>query len=419
MRHPRSMALLVALSALLLGPGAASAALFELFQHGGSATGQAGAFTARASDPSAVTYNPAALTKLQGTQVEAGLDFTNPQDKYESATGRFSAHHVISFPPAFYLTHRFGNGSPIAVGLGLDAPYWNDLNWDDALFPGRFVDRRFRLQVGELHPVLAWEVTDDLSVGGGLRYLYGTLEQTDNVIYTNPGGIIPPEEVLRDAQSNVHKLAWDLAAHYVRPAWGWGLVFRSAAELSGTGDANYEVINPGPNALTFASGRAHQSFELPDELRGGFWFAPYPELRIELDASYDRWSQVDDDVIVYSPDALGTGPSVRRRDWDNTLSLRLGVEGNVTDDFLLRGGIALEPSPVSSATIEPGFPQGDAKVYSFGFTYNLQQMSFDVGYSIHKGDARGATGQELLHPGVSSRYSADDQVWAGSLRWRF
>ncbi|HEV7516483.1 MAG TPA: hypothetical protein VGR07_09305, partial [Thermoanaerobaculia bacterium] len=75
--------------------------------------------------------------------------------------------------------------------------------------------------------------------------------------------------------------------------------------------------------------------------------------------------------------------------------------------------------PVSSSTIEPAFPQGDAKVYAVGFTYNLPQISFDVGYSLHRGDSRGASGQELLHPGVTSRYSSRDQAWAGSIRWRF
>jgi long-chain fatty acid transport protein len=421
MPHPRFAVLpKVGLVLALLSPVGAQAALFQLYQHGGAATGEDGAFTARASDPSAVYYNPAAITKLQGTQVEAGLDFTNPRDDYKSSTASIKAHHIINFPPAAYITHHFGNGSPIALGLGLDAPYWNDLNWDDALFPGRFSDRRFRLEVAELHPVLGWEVTDNLSVGGGLRYLYGTLEQTDSglIPLPTPNGLLPVE-VQRDAQTKVDALAWDVAVHYIRPAWGWGAVFQSSAKLSGTGDSNYEVIDAPSLSSPFGSGRARQAFELPEELRGGFWFAPYPELRIELDASYDRWSQEPDDVIVYTPDAFGNGPTVRPRRWDNTLSLRLGVEGNVTDNLILRGGFGVEPSPVRSATIEPGFPQGDAKVYAVGFTYNLQQMSFDVGYSLHQGDARGASGQELLHPGVTSQYTSRDQVWAGALRWRF
>ncbi len=427
--HRRTFASVIFVFATtLLDLSTAHAALFELYEHGGRATGQDGAFTARASDPSAVTYNPAAITQLPGTQVQAGFDFTNPRDDYQSATGRFSAHHVINYPPAVYVTHHLEQGSPVAVGLGLDTPYWNDLNWDQALFPGRFLDRRFRLEVGELHPVVGWEVTDGLSVGGGLRYLYGTLEQDDTGLaqVLLPSGTSPSVEVQRDAVTTVHKLAWDLALHYVRPAWGWGAVFRSAAKLDGTGTATYEPINvptlpglSGALASRFSGGSAQQSYEIPEELRGGFWFAPYPELRIELDASEDRWSREGNGVISFTPDAFGNGPVIRSRNWRDTLSLRLGVEGNVTDNFLLYGGLGMEPSPVPAASVEPGFPQGDAKVYAVGFTYNLPQMSFDVGYSLHRGDSVTASGQEPYNPDATSRYSSRDQVWAGTLRWRF
>jgi long-chain fatty acid transport protein len=90
MRHLRRVVLLC-LVAVLAGSSLASASGFGLFQHGGRAMGQAGAFTARASEPSALTYNPAAITKLDGFQVQAGLDLNNASDEYRSATGSFSA----------------------------------------------------------------------------------------------------------------------------------------------------------------------------------------------------------------------------------------------------------------------------------------------------------------------------------------
>src|SRR5687767_2057441 len=46
-------------SLALLATAPSMASGLSAFQHGGRATGQAGAFTARAADPSAVTYNPA------------------------------------------------------------------------------------------------------------------------------------------------------------------------------------------------------------------------------------------------------------------------------------------------------------------------------------------------------------------------
>jgi long-chain fatty acid transport protein len=426
MRHQR----LALAAVLLLVPQLAAASGFGLFQHGGRATGQVGAFTARAADASAVTYNPAAITRVPGLQLQAGLDFNNANDRYRSSTGGFSSEHVITFPPALYLSWK-PESSGWALGLGIDAPFWNNQNWQPVFFPGRFVTRQFKLQVFEVHPVLAYEMGEAWSIGGGVRYLYGTLEQGYNqlaVVPRPPGGTgTLAVEVESQADADVDALAWDLALHYARPAWGWGLVLRSAAELEGSGDIRHRPRDvpalPGVAedlAQRFRDGGADQSFDLPSELRGGFWFAPYPELRIELDASYQRWSELDDTVITPTSFApLGPGPRVTLRNWDDVVSLRLGLEGDITDSFALFGGVALEPSPVSGENVEPGFPRGDAMVYALGFSYNLPQLSFDVGYSFHDHDNRNAEDQEPLNPTVSSTYEARDQVWAASARWRF
>lgn len=425
MRHQR----LAMAAALLLVPQLAAASGFGLFQHGGRATGQVGAFTARAADPSAVTYNPAAVARLDGFQLQAGLDFNNAVDQYHSETGTFGAEHVIGFPPSLYMSWK-PDGAAWAFGLGIDAPFWYNENWQPVFFPARFRTRQFKLQVFELHPVLAWELGEAWSFGGGVRYLYGSMEQGFNQIVLTRRPF--PEigtvavEVEAQADADVDALAWDLALHYTRPAWGWGLVFRSAAEVEGNGDVEYRLRDvpavPGLEELLeqrFTDGSASQSFDLPSELRGGFWFAPYPELRIELDASFQRWSELGDTVLAPSPDAFGSGPRTTFRNWDDVVSLRLGVEGDINDAWALFGGIALEPSPVSGENVEPGFPRGDALVYAVGFSYNLPQLSFDVGYSYHDHDNRSAEDQELFNPTVSSTYEARDQVWSASARWRF
>src|SRR5918992_4072120 len=112
MRHPRRVVLLCLLAALAGAP-LAYASGFGLFQHGGRAMGQAGAFTARASEPSALTFNPAGITRLDGFQLQAGLDFNNADDEYISDSGTFAANHVIQFPPSLYMTWKSRN-SPFA-----------------------------------------------------------------------------------------------------------------------------------------------------------------------------------------------------------------------------------------------------------------------------------------------------------------
>ncbi len=410
----------------LLAAQSAAATSFGLFQHGGRAMGQAGAFTARADEPSAVTYNPAAITLLDGLQLQAGLDFRQVETEYNSATGSFGSKHIIDFPPHIYLTWKPGPG-PFAFGLGLDSPFWYKNDWEPRLFPGRFLQRRVELTLFELHPVVAYNLGAGWSLGGGLRYVAGDLEQDDNVLVSVPfQGQTLPVELERNASTEVDDLAWDLSLHYAAPSWGLGAVYRSKVDLKGDGDVNYEprdLILPGleaPVRQQFSDGSARLTFELPREIRGGIWYAPYPELRIELDTSWQSWSSLESTAVTYSPDRVGDGPTIQtRRDWDDTVALRLGVEGNITDELLLFGGVAMEPSPVPDDTAEPGFPKGDALVYAAGFTYSFPAISFDVGYSYHMHDDRDARRQEPEQPNVSGSYDGDEQVWGFSVRWRF
>jgi long-chain fatty acid transport protein len=427
MRHKRFV--LLCLAAGLAGTAPAAAAGFGLFQHGGRAMGQAGAFTARASEPSAVFYNPAAIVRLEGLQAQAGLDFDNPEDTYSSAAGSFSASHVIQFQPAVYATWKPQNSS-WALGIGLDTPFWYRINWKPVLFPARFLQRTFEVRVFELHPVVAYDLGGGWSLGGGARYLYGTMEQGDNaqvVVTVIPGPPSTPVEVERTAEADVDAFSWDLALHYAAPAWGWGVVLREKAELKGSGDLNYDFgdIPPGrPEVETalrnrFRNGRARQSFEIPREVRGGVWYAPYPELRLEVDASWQTWSSLENTDVIYDPRSFGTtATETTRRDWEDTLGLRLGVEGDITENFMLFGGVALEPSPVPGETLEPGFPRGDATVYAAGMSYSFPRISFDLGYSFHDHEGRNAERQEQQNPGRTGRYTGEAQVWAFAVRWR-
>lgn len=316
----RNRFLVPCLLAGFLAAGSAAATSFGLFQHGGRAMGQAGAFTARASEPSAVTYNPAAITRLDGLQIQAGLDFKQAETEYSSATGDFSAKHIIDFPPHIYLTWKPGSG-PFAFGLGLDAPFWYTNDWEPRLFPGRFLQRRVELNLFELHPVFAYDLGAGWSVGGGLRYVAGDLEQDDNVVVTVPfQGQNLPVELERNASTKVDDLAWDLALHYAAPSWGLGAVYRSQVDLKGDGDVHHEprdLIVPGleaPVRQRFPEGDARLTFELPREIRGGIWYAPYPELRIELDTAWQSWSSLASTAVTYSPDRVGDGPTIQTRE---------------------------------------------------------------------------------------------------------
>ena len=423
-RPGRLTATPLALLLCCVAAASASAAGFDRTLHGGRATGQAGARVAQAADPSAVRYNPAGIVMTEGWELEAGLDFSNATDEYGSATaGGFRADHSIQFPPSVYLT--WNGGGPWAFGLGVDTAAWYRVDFDPALFPARFNNRVVDLELWEVHPVVAYDLGGGYSLAGGLRYLFGTFEQGRNaaVSVTGTGGADFPAEILLDAETDVDGYGLDGAIQFRSTVWGWGATYRTGAEVDGNGEVRRAVRNgPGDpvaeanlQGLLVSSG-AHQSLDLPWELAGGAWVAPYPELRLELDLVWAGWSDFEQS---FGPRPAGATTDVQRSGWDDTLSIRLGVEGDLTDDLALGAGVALEPSPVPDNRVDPAFFRGDATVYALGLSYSFPQLSFDLGYSFHDYDDRSVRGQEAGRPNVTGTYSGHEQVWSVSARWRF
>ena len=99
----------VGVSASLLAlAGMVGAAGYSIYEQGAAATAQAGAFAARASDPSAVFYNPAGIARQKaGIEIGTTLIFTStefeggapllgiPNAKHEMEPGMFYPSRLL------------------------------------------------------------------------------------------------------------------------------------------------------------------------------------------------------------------------------------------------------------------------------------------------------------------------------------
>ena len=414
----------------VLAPAAAplSAAGFGLFQHGGRGAAQAGAFVARADDPSGVRYNPAGIARLDGFQFEAGLDFQAPKDELDTAGRSDLAHHIIQFPAALYATWKPKElAVPLTFGLSLDAPFWTITNWDTALFPGRFDTIRQETSLFELRPTVAWAIDERWSLGGSLRYVRGGFETSWATTEVFPGAqqnVVA--QINSEAATQVDGIGFDLGVQYAAASWGLGAVLGSGVSLDGSGDIGYFPPEPFTDARAaaalnrrFVSSSARMDFALPPTLSLGLWWGVTQGLKIEGDVVWSGWSTLDRTRIDIGIDPYAATPPAldRRRDWRDVVALRLGAEWTLSPMWSLGGGLAFEPSPVPDATIEPGFSQGDATVLAFGASCNLDGLSFDVGYSYHQSDDRKAflDGYDFPYPGT---FSSRAQVFSISARWR-
>jgi long-chain fatty acid transport protein len=409
----------------------AGAAGFGRFQHGGRGVAQMGAFVARADGPAAIYYNPAGLTEVPGVQIEGGVDFSNATDELSTRTETFRADHSIQLTPAVYLSWSDAERSgDWALGLGIDTPQWYRVDWDPVFFPLRTATRLNEVEIWEVHPVVAYRLSDAWSLGGGLRYQLGSTTWGRNHRFSighSEQGPFFPVEYTADAEADVDGYGFDVGVQYRSTLWGFGTVYRSEVELEGNGDIDFELRDPPadpsltPAALDVIRNRRSgfsARYDSPRELVGGIWFAPYPELRFEIDAAWTNWSDssqefLGDFLLVVPPD-FQRFPVDLHGDWDDTLSVRLGVEGDVSDFVVLSGGVAWEPSPVPSGRIAPAWPRADALVYGLGIGFHYEKVDFDLGYAFHDHDDSAV---RLL--GDSYSFSSDEQAWSVSARYRF
>lgn len=410
--------------ALLVLPGLLAADPFGRFQHGGRGVAQAGAFIARADDPLAVTYNPAGLVRVEGWQLVAGLDFDAPSDTLESGEGDSRPNHSIQFPPLAYLAHR-PEGSRWAVGLGVDSPIWRLTDWNTALFPARFTARKADLRLFAARIVGAIALDESWSAGAGVRYLFGRAGFQDTLpgFVTLPSGTYAFEA---DRSLEVGASGWglDFGVQFRGEGWGFGATYRSATEVEGSDRLRYVIRDEAalpPEAREQARAGllevpAQLFEELPEQLAAGLYWAPYPELIVELDGAFERWGATRHGAEVPG----GVVGLERRNRWRDILSFRLGLEGALWDSgWKLGGGLAWAPSPVRSSSVEPGTARSDARIYSLGATYQLEpRLCFELGYSFH--DHRDLRAERQIRTGDgSATYRSHSQIFSVSARWRW
>ena len=109
----------ILLAALVAGPISAQAVGFRLPNQDPEAIARGNAFVATADNPSAIYYNPAGITQMEGQNVRAGLYMVSAGVDYESPSGAKASPNSDFEPvPQFYYVFS-PNEFPLSFGLGI------------------------------------------------------------------------------------------------------------------------------------------------------------------------------------------------------------------------------------------------------------------------------------------------------------
>ena len=90
--------------------------------------GMASAFVGQADNPSAVWYNPAGITQLDGTQVSGGVIAVYPELTHETTNGTTEvSKRKIHLPIHLYATHKLNDNTFLGFGITPPVPTWGNM----------------------------------------------------------------------------------------------------------------------------------------------------------------------------------------------------------------------------------------------------------------------------------------------------
>jgi len=362
---------------------------FSIYEQGNRATGMAGAFIARANDATALFYNPAGISGLQGFTLSAGATAISAQFAFTGPDIFDAQFYTKAKPENFYPFHIYGTyriSKTLSAGIGLFSPFGLASSWGSAAHPwvGRQLATQTELQSLFINPSLAYRISERLSVAAGISLVWSKVKLGKSVFFT-PRSIFGESSLTAQANG----FAFNLGLQYT-PFEGLhlGMVYRSNTLLEfKDGDATFTFPDQGNDTLnqeisTYFPQKTKGSanITLPDMAGIGLAYDFTKNMSFEFDIVRMGWHSYNKLRITFKDPIAGKRNSTSIRNYKDAYSLRFGLEYRVMPWLTVRSGYFWDQHAVPEAYVEPSLPEGDRHNYTLGFTYQRQNFTLDAAF---------------------------------------
>lgn len=357
-------------------------------------------------DLSAVHYNPAGMTLLSGTRMQATGTWVAVNLDYESHDGPVTENGRLKgqIIPAGFLTHQINDS--LWAGLGLTVPYGMGTEYGED-WEGRERGTESMILTFDINPNLAWKVNDKLSVGGGISLQYAKAEL---------GMGMGP------MQANVKGDSW---------AWGWnvglmfqpvetvrlGLAYRS--HIAHNAEGHTDVKSP----LNLTSDMKVR-IKTPDTVTLSATWEATDALRLSGTARWSKWSNFRT-LDVQNLDFNGT-PYAKfanvpvENNWDDTWFFSVGADYKLNGQWTVRGGVAYDQGPVENQYRMAVIPDTDRVWFSGGASYKYtDNLTFDFGATYIKGVGDTDLYDKVGDEKIGEFKSLDSYIFSAQMQYLF
>ncbi len=367
---------ITAILAVLLLANLCFAGGFQLNEHGAKAMGMGGAYTAIANDASAIYWNGAGLTQLNGTNFLLGSTLIAPLTSFRGVQPEITEYKMekqIFFPSHFFVTHSFNKD--FAAGIGFTSPFGLGTKWGED-WVGRYLAIETELQTFTISPVVAYNLADNLSISAAFVYSFANVTITRKVPQTPFQG---DAFVKLDGKDNF-AAGYNFGVMY-KPITNLslGLSFHSELPYEFSGDA----VTTGAQALIDAKQLPNSGVKAklttPMNLAFGAAYDFTEALKLSFDFQYVGWSSYDSLAINFDDPAFEDLASPRL--YDNSFIIRLGGDYKLNKDFEILAGIYFDKNPVKTEYVNPSLPDANRLGFSLGVQYQLMpQLGISASY---------------------------------------
>ena len=412
--------------ATVFAGGPAWAGGIMLYQFGSPDVGYAQAgYAARAQDASTVFTNPAGMSRLDKSQILAGM-----QILYGDVEFNPNSDTTVSGPDGGVAIGWMPGGSAFivqklnqdfSIGLGLLSYFGLAQSFDDD-WVGRYYVQESMLIGMTLTPAVSYRVNDWLYLGAGLNIMYGILD--DKVAINNV------REALPDGQLKYDDTEWGFGANLgilvePKPGTRFGLTYLSEVKLDFGAVPEFSGLGPGLEALLNSKGLTTSRLDLSMTVPQMVMFSAYHELNAKWSLlgnvgwqDWSRFGKVEVGINTSDPKSLTVDS-----DYKDTWHAALGVQYRHSPAWTFTGGICHDSSAVDDDKRTVNVPIGEIWGFAVGALYSFKpNLTLGAAYQFAwLGDMPVDQGSEQSPAGrVTGEFSNSTfSFFALNLKWTY
>jgi long-chain fatty acid transport protein len=121
---------------------------------------------------------------------------------------------------------------------------------------------------------------------------------------------------------------------------------------------------------------------LPPVIGFGVNWKVNPEWALEFGYDFTRWSEFRQLTGRFETPLLGgliPGFTIPHN-WDDTSTIKIGTSYRPNQQWIVRGGVSFDETPIPGSTLSPSIPGADAWHLNAGLGYQWSAVTVDIGY---------------------------------------